>query len=101
LESFGWQGPATVPGIAIGHAGVTSLRSEGVCVRQSYWRVGAGPGGAIDIHIGRSVGCRLRLLAEAPAAEVQRAPVILAERVHKPDYVRELVPDEMYVPSKY
>jgi len=47
------------------------------------------------------LNCIDHLLAQVPYEEIQRAPVILPERVHKPDYVREPVPDEMYVPSKY
>jgi hypothetical protein len=47
------------------------------------------------------LNCIDHLLSQVPYEEIQRAPVILPERVHKPDYVREPVPDEMYVPGKY
>ncbi|MFZ4806125.1 MAG: polyphosphate kinase 2 [Hyphomicrobiaceae bacterium] len=47
------------------------------------------------------LNCIDHLLSQVPYDEIQRAPVILPERVHKPDYVREPVPDEMYVPGKY
>src|SRR5262249_33725770 len=47
------------------------------------------------------LNCIHHLLAQIPYDEVPREPVILPERVHNPDYLREPIPDEMYVPQTY
>lgn len=47
------------------------------------------------------LNCIHHLLAQIPYEEVQRTPVLLPERVHNPDYLREPVPPEMYVPEIY
>jgi polyphosphate kinase 2 len=47
------------------------------------------------------LNCINHLLTQIPYQEVPRAPVILPERVHNPDYLREPVPDDMYVPAIY
>ena len=47
------------------------------------------------------LNCINHLLSQLPYGEVPRAPVILPSRVHNPDYLREPVPDDMYVPAIY
>jgi polyphosphate kinase 2 len=47
------------------------------------------------------LNCIQHLLNQVPYDEVQRDPVILPARVHNPDYHREEIPDEMYVPEIY
>jgi polyphosphate kinase len=47
------------------------------------------------------LNCIHHFLSQVPYVEVPRAPVILPERVHNPDYHRTPVPDDMYVPSIY
>lgn len=47
------------------------------------------------------LNCISHLLTQIPYDEVPRAPVILPDRVHNPDYLREPVPDDMYVPAVY
>ncbi|HVX36311.1 MAG TPA: polyphosphate kinase 2 [Hyphomicrobium sp.] len=47
------------------------------------------------------LNCISHLLTQIPYDEVPRAPVILPGRVHNPDYLREPVPDDMYVPAVY
>jgi len=47
------------------------------------------------------LNCIQHLLTQVPYGEVTRAPVVLPERVHNPDYLRAPVPDDMYVPSVY
>nr|WP_051112097.1 polyphosphate kinase 2 [Hyphomicrobium denitrificans] len=47
------------------------------------------------------LNCISHLLTQIPYEEVPRAPVILPDRVHNPDYLREPVPDDMYVPAIY
>jgi polyphosphate kinase len=47
------------------------------------------------------LNCIQHLLTQLPYQEVPRAPVVLPERVHHPDYNREPVPDDMYVPAIY
>jgi len=47
------------------------------------------------------LNCIHHLLSQLPYSEVARAPIVLPERVHNPDYLREPVPDDMYVPAVY
>jgi polyphosphate kinase len=47
------------------------------------------------------LNCIHHLLGQLPYQEVPRAPVLLPERVHHPDYHRMPVPDDMYVPAIY
>jgi len=47
------------------------------------------------------LNCIHHLLSQVPYEEVQRAPVVLPERIHNPDYLRNPVPKEMFVPSVY
>ena len=47
------------------------------------------------------LNCIHHLLSQIPYDEVPRSPVALPERVHNPDYLREPVPDDMYVPAVY
>jgi polyphosphate kinase 2 (PPK2 family) len=47
------------------------------------------------------LNCIAHLLGQIPYAEVQRAAVILPERVRNPDYHRGPIPPEMYVPAAY
>lgn len=47
------------------------------------------------------LNCINHLLSQIPYNEVKHERVVLPERVHNPDYIREPVPKEMFVPSKY
>ncbi|MGY3453132.1 polyphosphate kinase 2 [Bradyrhizobium sp. USDA 4353] len=47
------------------------------------------------------LNCISHLLSQIPYGEVQHEPVILPERVRSPDYRREQIPPELYVPSLY
>ena len=47
------------------------------------------------------LNCISHLLTQIPYREVLRAPIVLPDRVHNPDYLREPVPDDMYVPAIY
>ncbi len=47
------------------------------------------------------LNCIHHLLSQIPYAEVERDPVVLPERVHNPDYHRNPVPKEMFVPAVY
>jgi polyphosphate kinase 2 len=47
------------------------------------------------------LNCIHHLLAQVPYAEVERQPVALPARVHNPDYLRNPVPEAMYVPAIY
>lgn len=47
------------------------------------------------------LNCIRHLLSQIPYAEIERAPVILPERVHNPDYIRHPVPENMFVPNVY
>ena len=47
------------------------------------------------------LNCINHLLAQLPYEEVERAPVVLPERVFHPDYVRQPVPPAMMVPELY
>jgi polyphosphate kinase len=47
------------------------------------------------------LNCIHHFLTLIPYQEVVREPMKLPERVHNPDYAREPVPDDMYVPDVY
>src|SRR5262249_12252439 len=47
------------------------------------------------------LNCIHHLLRQFPYREIQRAPIQLPPRQHKPEYVRHSVPAEMYVPEVY
>jgi len=47
------------------------------------------------------LNCIRHILSQIPYGEVERAPVILPERVRHKDYERHPIPDEMYVPDLY
>ncbi len=47
------------------------------------------------------LNCIHHLLSQVPAAELPHPEVVLPERVHDPDYFREPVPADMFVPTVY
>ena len=47
------------------------------------------------------LNCIHHLLGQVPYEEYEREAVTLPERVHNPDYLRNPVPPEMYVPAVY
>jgi polyphosphate kinase len=47
------------------------------------------------------LNCIHHLLSSIPYKEVPREPVLLPERVHNPDYIRDPIPQSMYVPAIY
>jgi len=47
------------------------------------------------------LNCISHLLTQIPYGDVEHTPVVLPERVHNPDYHREPVPRDMYVPSLF
>lgn len=47
------------------------------------------------------LNCIHHFLNQIPYGEVERAPVALPARVHNPDYLRNPVPAEMFVPAVY
>ncbi|HXP96929.1 MAG TPA: polyphosphate kinase 2, partial [Telmatospirillum sp.] len=47
------------------------------------------------------LNCIHHLLSQIPYGEVEHAPVVLPERVHNPDYVRNPLPEELFVPKIY
>ena len=47
------------------------------------------------------LNCIAHLLTQVPYRQVQHPPVALPPRVHNPDYHRNPVPKEMYVPDVY
>jgi polyphosphate kinase 2 len=47
------------------------------------------------------LNCIAHLLSQIPAGEIQHDPVILPERVRNPDYTREPLPADIYVPDRY
>jgi polyphosphate kinase 2 len=47
------------------------------------------------------LNCIHHLLSQIPYGEVEHAPVVLPERVHNPDYVRNPLPPELFIPSIY
>ncbi len=65
-------------------------------IPEAPWRIVE----AVDKKRAR-LNCIHHLLSQIPYAEIEREPVILPERVHNPDYLRNPVPKEMFVPSIY
>ena len=47
------------------------------------------------------LNCIHHLLSQIPYGEVERAPVVLPQRVRNPDYIRGPIPKEMHVPAVY
>ena len=47
------------------------------------------------------LNCIHHLLSQVPYDEIERETVALPERVHNPDYLRNPVPEEMFVPTVY
>ncbi|MFA5949564.1 MAG: polyphosphate kinase 2 [Hyphomicrobium sp.] len=47
------------------------------------------------------LNCITHFLSQIPYDDVVRAPISLPDRVHNPDYIRDPVPDDMYVPEVY
>ncbi len=47
------------------------------------------------------LNCMDHLLSQVPFEEVPYEEVVLPERVFNPDYERHVLPEELYVPSKY
>ncbi len=47
------------------------------------------------------LNCIHHLLSQIPFEEIEREPVALPDRVHNPDYLRNPVPKEMFVPAVY
>jgi len=47
------------------------------------------------------LNCIHHFLSQIPYAEVEREGVLLPDRVHNPDYVRNTLPKEMFVPQVY
>lgn len=47
------------------------------------------------------LNCIAHLLAQFDYQELQRDTIALPERVHNPDYIRDPVPDDMYIPDVY
>jgi len=47
------------------------------------------------------LNCIAHLLQQIPYGEIRHEPVILPDRVHDPEYHREQIPPEMYVPALF
>ena len=47
------------------------------------------------------LNCIHHLLTQVPYQDIDHAPIVLPARVHNPDYIREPVPRELYVPAVY
>jgi polyphosphate kinase 2 len=47
------------------------------------------------------LNCITHLLSQIPYEDVPREPISLPDRVHNPDYIRDPVPKEMYVPAAF
>ncbi len=47
------------------------------------------------------LNCIDHLLSQVPYEEVQHDPIELPERIFNPDYERQVLPGELYVPEKY
>jgi polyphosphate kinase len=47
------------------------------------------------------LNCIQHFLSQVPYAEIGRPPIALPKRVHNPDYLRNPVPKEMFVPELY
>ncbi len=47
------------------------------------------------------LNCIHHLLTQVPYAEIERESVTLPDRVHNPDYLRNPVPEDLFVPTVY
>jgi hypothetical protein len=47
------------------------------------------------------LNCIAHLLDQIPYEEVESEPITLPERVFNPDYDRQTLPSELYVPERY
>jgi polyphosphate kinase len=47
------------------------------------------------------INCISHLLTQIPYGTVEHPEIILPERDHSPDYIREPIPKEMYVPNVF
>ncbi len=47
------------------------------------------------------LNCIHHFLSQIPYAEIERPEVTLPERVHNPDYLRNPLPEDMFIPSVY
>jgi len=47
------------------------------------------------------LNCITHILSKIPYSEVEHPKVELPERVFDPDYERQTLPDELYVPKKF
>jgi hypothetical protein len=47
------------------------------------------------------LNCIAHLLSLMPYEEIERSSIELPERVRNPDYIRQPVPQEMFVPERY
>jgi hypothetical protein len=47
------------------------------------------------------LNCIAHLLSLMPYEEIEKPPVELPTRVRNPDYIRQPVPPEMFVPERY
>jgi len=47
------------------------------------------------------LNCISHLLTQIPYGDIRHEPVALPDRVHDPDYRREMIPPEMYVPKQF
>jgi len=65
-------------------------------IPEAPWRVVE----AVDKKRAR-LNCIAHLLGQIPYEDVPRAPVVLPERVRHEDYIRQPVPDELYVPDVF
>jgi polyphosphate kinase len=55
---------------------------------------------AVDKRQAR-LNCIDHILSQIPYTEIQKPPIVLPPRVHHPDYTRNPIPPEMYVPNKF
>jgi hypothetical protein len=47
------------------------------------------------------LNCVHHLLSRIPYTEILHDPITQPDRVFNPDYEREILPDELYVPERY
>ncbi len=55
---------------------------------------------AVDKRQAR-LNCMDHILSQIPYTEIQKPPIVLPPRVYHPDYTRNPIPQEMYVPNKF
>ena len=65
-------------------------------IPEAPWRVVE----AVDKKRAR-LNCISHLLSSIPYKDVVREPIALPPREHHPDYIRDPIPQDMYVPSRY